>query len=77
MDTLFKIAAVTPLGDFDRESHIVTLSHRHPEGEPGTAVARFSSLRAGEATARCLTCGATTVVIKGNGGADIYIRGEA
>lgn len=77
MAGLFQIVDVVPLGDFDRESHIVTLHHHHSEGEPGIATARFGSLRAGQSEARCLQCGSTTTVIKENGGADIYIREEA
>lgn len=74
MDTLFAIVDVASLGDFDGESHIVTLRHRHPEGEPGTAIARFGTLRAGEATATCSECGAAIRVMKANGGADIYTQ---
>ena len=74
MDVPFNIVDVQALGDFDRETHIVTLHHGCKEGTPGIATARFGSLRAGEATARCAECGGTAVVIKEHGGADIYIR---
>lgn len=76
MAGLFQIVDVVLLGDFDRESHIVTLHHGCKEGPPGVATARFGSLRAGETTAKCSECGATITVTKENGGADIYIREE-
>lgn len=77
MDTLFRIADVMALGDFDSgEAHIVTLHHGCKEGPPGVATARFGKFRAGEAQAKCSECGWVAVVIKENGGANIYVREE-